>query len=124
MADFEFKNEKMGRDADKKYLERGTYPKASFKGKVSSKIDYHKPGKYPVTVTGVLKIHGTEKKITEKGTITVQEKQVVLHSDFYALLKDYNIETPKILGKEMTANKVLVKVNATLPEQTGLAKEK
>jgi len=124
MADFDFKNDKMGRDADKKYLEREKYPKASFKGKVDTKIDYGKPGKYSASVTGTLTIHGTEKKITEKGTIIVQEKQVILKSDFYALLKDYNIETPKILGKEMTADKVLVKVYATLAAQTGLAKKK
>jgi polyisoprenoid-binding protein YceI len=124
VADFNFKNNKMGRDADKKYLEREKYPKASFKGKVGTKINYEKPGKYPVTVSGTLKIHGTEKKVTEKGTIIVKEKQITLLADFYASLKDYNIATPKILGKEMTAEKVLVKVNATLTEQTGLAKKK
>jgi polyisoprenoid-binding protein YceI len=124
MGDFNFKNNKMGRDADKKYLEREKYPKASFKGKVMGKIDYEKPGKYPATVSGALKIHGTEKKVTEKGTIIVKEKQITLLADFYASLKDYNIETPKILGKEMTAEKVLIKVDATLSEQTGLAKKK
>ena len=124
MADFDFKNKKMGRDADKKYLEREKYPKASFKGKVATKSDFKKSGKYSVTVTGLLKIHGTEKKITEKGTLTVKGKQVMLQADFYAALKDYNIETPKILGKEMTADKVLVKVQATLSEQTSIAKKK
>lgn len=124
MADFNFKNNKMGRDADKKYLEREKYPKTSFKGKVATKINYEKPGKYPATVSGILKIHGAEKRVTEKGTIIVKEKQITLLADFYALLKDYNIETPKILGKEMTAEKILVKVNATLAEQTGLAKKK
>jgi hypothetical protein len=124
MADFDFKNNKMGRDADKKYLERAKYPKASFKGKVITKIDFEKSGEYPVKVSGLLKIHGTEKKVTEKGTITVKGKQLTLKADFPALLKDYNIETPKILGKEMTADKVSVKVNATLTEQTSIARKK
>jgi polyisoprenoid-binding protein YceI len=124
MADFNFKNDKMGRDADRKYLEREKYPKASFKGKVSTKINYEKPGKYPATVSGILSIHGTEKKVTEKGTIIVKGGHITLLADFYALLKDYKIETPKILGKEMTSEKVLVKVSATLTEQTGLAKKK
>jgi polyisoprenoid-binding protein YceI len=124
MADFDFKNDKMGRDADKKYLERQKFPSASFRGKVVTKIDYKKPGKHSATVTGVLKIHGIAKNVTEKGTIIVKQNQVVLQAEFPALLKDYNIDTPKILGKEMTADKVLVKVNATLSEQTGIAKKK
>lgn len=124
MADFQFKNKKMGRDSDKKYLEREKYPKAEFKGKITTRLDYNKPGKHTVNVTGVLKIHGTEKRITEKGTVTVLKNKVMLQSSFYALLKDYNIETPKILGKEMTADKVLVKVEASLALQTDLAKKK
>lgn len=124
MADFDFQNNKMGRDATDKYIEIEKYPKAGFKGKVNNKIDFEKPGKYAVSVTGVLTIHGTEKKITEKGTVNVQKGQVVLLSDFYVLLKDFNIETPKILGQDMTADKVLVKIDATLSEQTGLAKKK
>jgi polyisoprenoid-binding protein YceI len=124
MAEFQFKNEKMGKDATKKYIEIDKYPKAGFKGKVNKKIDYAKAGTYPVTVSGVLKIHGAEKRITEKGTMTVKNKQIILRSDFFVLLKDYNIETPKILGQEMTADKVVVKVNATLSGQTDLAKKK
>jgi polyisoprenoid-binding protein YceI len=124
MADFNFKNDKMGRDADKKYLERDKYPSASFAGKVTTKIDYKKLGKHAVTVTGILKIHGASKKISEKGTIVVKENHVTVQAQFNALLKDYNIDTPKIMGKEMTAEKVLIKVDAVLLDQTGMAKKK
>ena len=57
MTDFQFKNEKMGRDARDKYLEIDKYQKAGFKGKIQGKIDYDKPGSYNVTATGKLKIH-------------------------------------------------------------------
>jgi polyisoprenoid-binding protein YceI len=115
MTDFEFKNEKMGRDARKKYLEIDKYPKAGFKGKLQGKIDYDKPGSYKATAIGKLKIHGVEKDITEDGTVTVGDKgQVTLQSEFNVVLADYNIETPQILGQEMTDDKVLVKVEATL----------
>jgi polyisoprenoid-binding protein YceI len=115
MTDFQFKNEKMGRDARKKYLEIDKYQKAGFKGKIHGKIDYDKPGSYNATATGKLKIHGVEKDVAQKGTITVVEGgQVKLKSEFNVTLTDYKIETPKILGQEMTEDKVLVKIEATL----------
>jgi polyisoprenoid-binding protein YceI len=114
MTDFEFRNAKMGRDARKKYIEIDQYPEASFRGKITTDIDYKKPGTYPATATGKLKIHGTEKEVTEKGTVRVQKGKIRLVSEFYVGLKDYKIETPKILGQEMTEDKVLVKIEATL----------
>jgi polyisoprenoid-binding protein YceI len=114
----------MGRDAQTKYLETEKYPKANFKGKISGKIKYDKPGTYPVTVAGTLKIHGTEKKVTEKGVVIIKDKQIGLKSEFHVMLKDYNIETPKILGKEMTADKVRVTVEAMVSEEQGLASGK
>jgi polyisoprenoid-binding protein YceI len=115
MTDFQFKNEKMGRDARKKYLEINKYPKASFKGKIQGKIDYDKPGSYNATARGKLKIHGVEKDVTEKGTVIVVEGgQVKLKSEFNVTLADYKIKTPKIIGQEMTDEKILVKIEATL----------
>jgi len=115
MSDFEFKNGKMGRDARKKYLETEKYPKAGFKGKIQGKVDYDKPGTYNVTAIGKLKIHGVEKNVAEKGTVTVAEGGgVKLQSEFSVILADYKIDTPKILGQEMTADKIQVKVDAKL----------
>jgi polyisoprenoid-binding protein YceI len=115
MKDFQFKNNKMGRDARKKYLEIDKYPKAGFKGKIQGKIDYDKPGSYKATATGKLKIHGVEKDVSVAGTVTVGEKgQVKLQGEFGVALVDYKIETPQILGQEMTADKVLIKIEATL----------
>jgi polyisoprenoid-binding protein YceI len=100
MTDFKFKSAKMGRDAQKKYLEIDKYPKAGFKGKIQGKIDYDKPGSYKATATGKLKIHGVEKDVTEKGTVTVGDKgQIKVQSEFSVALADYNIETPKMLGQ-------------------------
>jgi polyisoprenoid-binding protein YceI len=114
MTDFEFRSSKMGRDARKKYIEIDQFPDASFRGKITTDIDYKKPGTYPATATGKLKIHGTEKEVTEKGTVRVQKGKIRLASEFSVQLKDYNIETPKILGQEMTEDKMLVKIEATL----------
>jgi polyisoprenoid-binding protein YceI len=119
MTDFKFESEKMGRDARKKYLEIDKYPKAGFKGKIQGKVDYDKPGSYKATAAGKLKIHGVEKDVTEEGTITVGDRgQVKLKSEFSLVLADYKIETPQILGQEMTEDKVLVKIEATLNKAT------
>jgi polyisoprenoid-binding protein YceI len=117
MADFQFKSNKMGRDAEKKYLETKKYPNASFQGKLNGNINYQKPGTYPVTASGKLSIHGVEKQVNEKGTVTVSKEQITLQSEFNVSLKDYNIETPKILGQEMTSESVQVKIKASLKEK-------
>jgi polyisoprenoid-binding protein YceI len=114
MKDFQFRNAKMGRDAQRKYIEINKYPAASFRGKLSGEINYGKPGEYPATARGILKIHGVEKQVSEKGTVTVQNDRILLNCEFNVQLKDYNIETPTILGKEMTQESMLVKVEATL----------
>jgi polyisoprenoid-binding protein YceI len=124
MKDFEFKNDKMGRDAEEKYLETEKYPKTAFKGKINDKINFRKPGTYPVTVSGTLTVHGTSKNVTEKGTVTVKEHEISLQSEFYLMLKDFNIERPKLLGQEMTSDKVKVNVQATLGHGVGVASKK
>jgi polyisoprenoid-binding protein YceI len=125
MTDFQFENKKMGRDARKKYLEIDKHQKAGFKGKIQGKIDYDKPGSYKATATGKLKIHGVEKDVTKEGTVTVGDKgQITLKSEFGVALADYKIETPKILGQEMTDDKVLIKIEATLTKVDSKKKNK
>lgn len=118
MKDFTFKSARMGRDAEKNYIETGAYPTASFTGRLNGTIDYDKPGSYPATANGKLSIHGVEKEISEKGVVIVQKGQVSLESQFNVKLKDYNIKTPKILGHEMTEENILVKIKANLTEGT------
>lgn len=114
MQAFRFKNKKMGRDARRNYIEIDKFPKASFIGKISGKVDVDKPGSYPVKTRGKLKIHGVENEITEEGTIYVKQGQIRIHSEFDVALEDHKIERPKILGQEMTDSKVSVTVDATL----------
>lgn len=114
MSNFQFQNKKMGRDARRKYIEIDKFPKASFVGKITGKVDYDKPGSYPVTATGKLEVHGVEREVSERGTIKVQGGKIRIDSRFDVALKDHNIETPKILNQEMTADKVVVKLEATL----------
>jgi polyisoprenoid-binding protein YceI len=114
MTDFQFKNKKMGRDAQAKYIETAKFSQSSFIGKITGKVDYNKPGSYPVNAVGKLKIHGTEREVNEKGTIKITKRTIGIHSEFNVALNDYTIETPKILGQAMTEDKVIVKIEATL----------
>lgn len=117
MSDFQFKSEKMGKDAETKYLETEKFPKAAFKGKIQGNIKYDKPGTYSAIATGKLTLHGVTKDIKEKGTVTVVGKgRVKLHSQFMLALKDFNIDQPEILGKKMTAESMKVTLDATLVE--------
>lgn len=123
MKEFQFDNKKMGRDAERKYIEINKYPKAGFTGKIIDKVDFDKPGSYEVRAKGKLTIHGVTKEITEKGTVIVSKGQIKLVSAFDVRLKDYNIDTPSILGYEMTDDAVKVKMEAKLEEATGISKK-
>jgi polyisoprenoid-binding protein YceI len=115
MSDFQFKSEKMEKDAEKKYLETTKFGKASFKGVLKGDIDYQKPGTYTGIARGKLNIHGVDKDFSNKGKVVINDKgQVKLHTDFQLALKDFRIDTPEILGKKMTEENVKVTFLATL----------
>lgn len=115
MSDFQFKSEKMEKDAEKRYLETRTFTKAGFKGKIQSKIEIDKPGSYEAVAIGKLTVHGVEKEFKQKGLVTVDENgQVKIHAEFMLAIKDFNIKTPEILGKKMTEENVKVTIDATL----------
>jgi polyisoprenoid-binding protein YceI len=115
MSDFQFKSEKMEKDAEKKYLETGKFRKASFKGSLKGDIDYKRAGSYSGIAIGKLNIHGVEKEFTRRGKIDIDDSgHVNLQTDFLLALKDFNIETPEILGKKMTEENVKVSFVATL----------
>jgi polyisoprenoid-binding protein YceI len=115
MSDFQFKSEKMEKDAEKKYLETGKFRNASFKGVLKGSIDYQKPGAYTGTAVGKLNIHGVEKDFSHRGKVVVNDKrQLKLQTEFLLALNDFKIETPEIMGKKMTQETVKVTFLATL----------
>jgi len=115
MSEFKFKSEKMEKDARTKYLETGKFNTASFNGTLEGQVNYKKAGSYPVVASGKMKLHGVEKNIKEKGTVTVGAKgEVTLKSNFILTLNEFNIDTPEILGKKMTEENVKVSIEGTL----------
>jgi polyisoprenoid-binding protein YceI len=110
MRTFKFKKALMQEHFNEKYMESDKYPHATFKGKVNEKIDLSKPGKYPVTATGTLTIHGKEKQVTESGTMEITENRIILTTKFFVAIADYNIKIPQILFNNV-ADTIEVRMN-------------
>ncbi|MBL4657941.1 MAG: YceI family protein [Flavobacteriales bacterium] len=102
MQSFEFEKSLMQKHYNSpKFLDTKTYPKAKFKGKIDGKVpDLSKNGKYEVSITGDLTIHGVTKKVTEQGVIEVSNGSIKATSKFTVVLADYKIAFEK--GKPST----------------------
>ena len=113
IKNFVFKDALMQEHFNENYLESDKYPDATFKGKVNETVDYTKDGVTDVTTSGKLKMHGVEKDVTEKGTVTVKDGKITIHSVFDVQLSDYNITIPKVVFEDI-AKTIKVTVDAAL----------
>lgn len=104
---FIFPNKLMQEHFNENYLETEKYPSSTFRGKINEPIDISKDGKFNVTATGKINIHGVEKTQTFKGTATVLDKKVTIDSQFDIALADFKIDIPKLVFEEI-AEKVKV----------------
>jgi polyisoprenoid-binding protein YceI len=111
MKSFQFKKALMQEHFNEKYVESDKFPKATFKGKITSPgMDkLAKNGEHKATVDGDLTIHGVTKKYTAEGTITKSDETLTLNSIFDITLADFNIKIPGPVKK-----KIAEKVKATI----------
>lgn len=110
---FQFRKKLMQEHFNENYLETDKFPYAEFKGKVvEPAADLNKDGAHDVTVEGVLSLHGVDKTYREKGTITVQNGQVMSSSKFNVKLADHKIKIPTLVIKNI-AEVVEVTVKAS-----------
>lgn len=95
------------------YLESHKFPKAHFKGKIVELnfLDMNKPGKYEVSVSGMLTLHGVTKEINEKATIVIEKNQIRASANLKVNIDEYGIVVPKIV-EERVAKMVDVKIDA------------
>lgn len=110
---FQFEKQLMYQQFNQDYLESQRFPKASFQGQIQnlSDINFDQDGTYPVSVRGILNIHGVSKGVEEKGTITIEGKQMKIKAKFPILLSDYQVKRPAIL-KDKIAKDVSVEIEA------------
>lgn len=88
-----------------KYLETEKYPKAVYKGKITSwtadKVDSNK---FRVSSEGTLSIHGVDKSISLSGTLTKENNLYHAQYFFPLNIKDFNIDKPRFLLVSMDQN--------------------
>ena len=115
MKSFQFKNALMQEHFNENYVESSQYPKATFKGMIDNPgaINWVKDGSYPVTVRGMMTLHGVTKDLTAKGLVKVVKGAVSVSSDFTVLLADYGIEIPALVGNKVS-KEVDIKVESSL----------
>lgn len=109
---FTFKKRLMQEHFNENYLESDRFPHATFTGKINEPIDWHRDGTYPVTVVGMLDIHGVEKRYVVPATITVKGASVTATAKFNVRVADHGVEIPRIVIKNI-AEVVEVTISAT-----------
>ncbi len=82
------------------YLHTDKHPYASYTGKItkSTKKD---DNTYDVESSGKFKVHGIEKDLNIKATVTMGDKPSV-KSKFSVSLKDHNIEVPSLMFQKIS----------------------
>jgi hypothetical protein len=111
---FEFKVALMQEHFNENYMESNTFPKATFKGKLTdnSIVNYKKDGIYNIEVTGDLLIHGVTKKVTAKGTFEIKGENIMARSKFVVSARDFDIKIPSLVENKI-AKEIEVNVEIT-----------
>jgi len=100
---FQFAKPLMQEHFNENYMESEKFPKASFEGKITDlkTVDFAKPGKYPVNVTGKLTIHGASKDIDVTGSLIVDKSKITGVSVFQVNPEDFGIKIPGVVRQNI-----------------------
>lgn len=104
IKNFKFQNNLMQEHFNENYMESEKYPNSEFKGTISDikAIDFFKPGKKQVNITGDLTIHGVKRTVTHGGTLEVlPDGGVKLWGKFPISVADYKVEIPTMVLKNI-----------------------
>tara|TARA_Y100001935_G_scaffold238369_1_gene224692 strand:- start:20364 stop:20873 length:510 start_codon:yes stop_codon:yes gene_type:complete len=86
------------RDKDMRLtLETEEYPFGEFFGTLNSDFDPGSKTEQEVTTKGKFRIHGKEKEIEVKGTLTPVDGALILKASWILKLEDYDIVPPQLL---------------------------
>jgi hypothetical protein len=109
---FHFDMDKMEEHFNEEYMESSKFPRAIFNGQITNinTVNFKKDGKYPVSITGNMQVHGVNKAIQTNGIIEVKNGIIKASSQFTVRLKDFGIGGIMI---KLVADKINVDVSAT-----------
>ena len=96
------------------YIESDTYPKATFKGKITD-FDISKvtATAQSYTIKGKMEMHGKSKDLIITASIKKSGEGIEINSNFVVNTDDFDIDIPSIVSKKVS-KKVAVKLDATL----------
>lgn len=100
-TDFNFKSGLMQTHYNENYVESEKYPSVTFSGKLNEVLDYTKNGKYDVTISGNLDLHGVSLFRTVTGKIEVRDEKIIMESKFDIKVADHKILIPTILYQKI-----------------------
>ena len=111
---FRFKVALMEEHFNENYIESDTYPKATFKGKITD-FDISKvtTTAQSYTVKGKMEMHGKSKDLTITASIKKSGEGIEINSNFVVNTDDFDIDIPSVVSKKVS-KKVAVKLDATL----------
>lgn len=112
---FDFERKMMQEHFNENYMESEKYPLAKFKGVIQENIDFAKDGEYPVTVKGILTVHGVDKARSIPGKIIVKNGIVQVQSAFDVACADHQIKIPTIVFNKIAE---VIRVNITASYKT------
>ena len=108
ISQFEFEKSLMKEHFNDNYMESEKYPKSTFVGVIEG-YEAKSKERQKATAKGVLTIHGVEQEIETEGWITFDKKTILIESEFWVKLKDYEIKIPQLLFQNI-AEEIEVKV--------------
>jgi hypothetical protein len=114
---FQFPKPLMQEHFNENYLESEKFPKASFDGKITnlSSVDFNKPAKYPVKVSGKLTLHGVTKELETTGELSVEKDKLIASSVFSVSPEEYAIKIPAVVRQNIAESiKISVQMNYQL----------
>ena len=111
---FRFKVALMEEHFNENYIESDTYPKATFKGKITD-FDISKvtATAQSYTIKGKMEMHGKSKDLIITASIKKSGEGIEINSNFVVNTDDFDIDIPSIVSKKVS-KKVAVKLDATL----------
>ena len=117
MKGFHFKNSLMEEHFNENYIESETYPKATFKGKITglNKVSLSERVT-EVSVNGILELHGKGKEIQTVLKVQQIGDIISMTGEFMVTPGDFNITIPKIVRNKI-AKVVHVKINFKLAKK-------
>jgi len=97
------------------YMESDKYADVTYMATIenATEINFEKDGNYPIRTSGMLRIHGVDRKVAAQGIVSVQGTEVTVAAKIMVQPLDYGIRIPAYIGN-MYFKEVFIETKANL----------